>query len=106
MSASIEELEGYSVISLEGACNLASAVELKRLLVEGLTAGKPLRLDLAGVEEIDIPAMQLLWAAGRDAARTGGEIAVFLPEAAVVVARQAGFEQFPGLAVRGGGWPR
>jgi anti-anti-sigma regulatory factor len=102
----VEELEGYSLIRLEGECTLTSAAELKRLLVEGLASGRELRLDLARLEEIDITAMQLLWAAGRQAERAGAGIAIRMSEAAGKTTREAGFERLPGLAVEGEGWPK
>jgi anti-anti-sigma regulatory factor len=104
MSATVEVLEDRSVIRLDGACTLASAGELKRLLAEGMSSGKNLRLDLGEAQEIDLAAMQLLWAAGREAERSGAWVAVRLPEAAVSAAREAGFESFRGLASQGDGW--
>jgi anti-anti-sigma regulatory factor len=102
----MEALEDFSVIRLEGACTLASAGDLKKLLVEGLASGKNLRVDLDGVEEIDLAAMQLLWAAGREAERAGAGIAVRMREAAVSAVRAAGFERIAGLTVTGDGWPK
>jgi anti-anti-sigma regulatory factor len=106
LSAEVETLDDYSVIRLDGACTLASAGDLKRLLVEGLASGKNLRVDLDGVEEIDLAALQLLWAVGREAERAGVGIAVRVTEAVVSAARAAGFERIAGLAVSGDGWPK
>jgi anti-sigma B factor antagonist len=106
LPVTMEELEAYSLIRLEGECTLGSAAELKRLLLEGLASGKDLRLDMADVEEIDIAVMQLLWAAGLQAERAGAGIAVRMSEAAGIAAREAGFERLPGLAIQGDGWPR
>jgi len=102
----VEQLEGYSLIRLEGACTLANAAELKTLLLEGLASGRDLHLDLACVEEIDIAVMQLLWAAGREAQRAETRIALRMSEAAGALAREAGFEQIPGLAMQGDEWPK
>ena len=55
------------LIKLEGAVNLASAEELKSLLLEGLVSGRDVHLDLERAEEIDVTVLQLLWAAGREA---------------------------------------
>jgi anti-anti-sigma regulatory factor len=106
LPVTIEKLANDSLIRLEGECTLASAAELKTLLLEGLTSGRTLRLDLARVEEIDIAVMQLLWAAGRQAERAGARIAVRMPETAGAALREAGFERLPGLAVQGDGWPK
>ena len=106
LPVTMEEHEAYSLIRLEGECNLASAPELKRLLLEGLAFGKDLRLDMADVEETDIAVMQLIWAAGLQAERAGAGIAVRMSEAAGIAVREAGFERLPGLAIQGDGWPR
>jgi anti-anti-sigma regulatory factor len=93
----MEQQESQSVIRLEGDFTLTSAAELKNLLLQGLASGNDLRLDLAQAEELDIPVMQLLWAAGREADRKGARITVQMSDAASMAARQAGFERFPGL---------
>ncbi len=76
---------------------MATAAELKNLLIEALALGGDLRLDLRSVEEIDITAMQLLWAAEREANRAGSKFAGAVPDAMVSAAREAGFDQFPGM---------
>ena len=96
MPVTMERHETRSLIRLEGDLTVTSAAELKSFLLEGLAIGKDLQLDLAGVEEIDITVMQLLWAAGRDAGRTGAGIMIHVSEAAGMAAREAGFERFPG----------
>ncbi len=68
-------------VRLEGELTLASAAELKSLLVEWLASGRDLQLDLESAGEVDITAMQLLWAAGRKAARAGNGIAIRVSEA-------------------------
>jgi anti-anti-sigma regulatory factor len=95
----MERQESQSVIRLEGEFTLASAAELKNLLLQGLAAGNDLRLDLEQAVEIDIPVMQLLWAAGREADRKGASLAIQMSDAAAMAAREAGFERFPGLTV-------
>ena len=97
MPATLEQQADHTLIRLEGECTLATAADLKKLLLEALASGGDLRLDLRSVEEIDITAMQLLWAAKREANREGPKFAVALSDAIVVAAREAGFEQFPGL---------
>jgi MFS superfamily sulfate permease-like transporter len=102
----MERHEGYWLIQLEDGCTVTSAAELKSVLLEGLASGKALRLDLEQAGEIDITLMQLLWAAGSEAERTGASIAIHASEAVRTAAREAGFEGFPGLAFQGDGWPR
>ena len=87
------------MIRLAGELTLTSAAELKNLLLQGLASGNDLRVDLEQAEEIDIPVMQLLWAAGREANRKGASLAIQMSDAAATAARDAGFERFPGLTV-------
>lgn len=100
MSVTREQHEGHSIIRLEDELNVTSAVDLKNVLLEGLAAGKELHLDLERVTEIDITVMQLLWAAGCEAERTGATIIGRVSDAAAAAAREAGFERFPGTAVQ------
>ena len=96
LPVSMEQRDSGQVIRLAGAVGVASAEELKRLLLEGLAAEGGLRLDLERAGEIDITIMQLLWAAGREARRTGARVELAPSEAAATAARGAGFESFPG----------
>ncbi len=106
MPVIMEEHESYSLIRLDGECALACAAELKKLLLDGLASGRDVRLDLGRAEEIDITAMQLLFAAGCQAERAGGAMAARFSDAAGKAALEAGFERFPGLEIQGDGWPR
>jgi anti-anti-sigma regulatory factor len=96
LPVSLEEHETHSLIRIEGAITIALAVELKAALLEGLASGRDLRLELEHAEEIDVTAMQLLWAAEREAAREGRRIVSHISEAAGRAARDAGFERLPG----------
>jgi anti-anti-sigma factor len=102
LPVTLELLESHSLIRLQGEFNIASAVELKQALLEGLAAGTDLHLDLEKLTICDITALQLLWAAGKEAARTGVKFVAPVTEAAAQAAREAGFELFPGLAKQAG----
>jgi hypothetical protein len=91
--------EPHWLIRLEGQVNLTSATELKTLLLDWLASGKDLELDLERVEETDIAILQLLWAAGHEAAGKAAGMVGRLSEAAAMAARDAGFNQTPGLGV-------
>ncbi len=82
---------------MEGQVTLTSAGELKQLLLEWRAARKDLELDLQSVEEIDIPIMQLLWAATQEAGRLGVRVVAHWSESAAAAAREAGFAQVPGF---------
>lgn len=99
MKVALEQHEQNCLIRLEGQVTLASAVELKALLLEWLASGKSLELDLAGAEEIDITTLQLLNVAVRDAGRSGVGILVRASHAVEAAVRNAGFDQIPGFPV-------
>ena len=101
MPVTMERNQKHLLIRLEGSVNLTSAAELKGLLIEGLASGSELLLDLERSDEIDVTVMQLLWAAGREAARAGAKVEIRMSEAADIAMRGAGFDRFPGLALRG-----
>ena len=71
MPASVEEREDSSLVRLEGAIDIASAAEMKSVLLNALTSKKEIRLTLEGATELDITALQVLYAAERDAAKAG-----------------------------------
>ncbi|HMD71381.1 MAG TPA: STAS domain-containing protein [Bryobacteraceae bacterium] len=101
MPITVQQSESEWEISIAGQATLASAGELKAVLLEWLAAGKHLRLDLGAVEDIDIPHMQLLLAAAREAAGRGVQIACRASSAAAAAARDAGFAQIPGFPFPG-----
>jgi len=95
MPLSLQREESRWLIRLEGQVTLSSAGELKQLLLEWLAAQKDLELDLQGVEDMDIPILQLLWAAAREAGVAGMRIAARASAAAAAAAGDAGFTQLP-----------
>ena len=46
-------------------------MELKRVLVQALEAGEDISISLERITDLHVSAAQLLWAAERDAAKTG-----------------------------------
>ena len=99
MPVTLQRQEASWLIRLEGQITVTSAAELKELLLEWLSAGKDLELDLERAEEIDITIMQLLWAAAREAARTGAKIVARASSAAAMAAATRVFAQLPGFPV-------
>ena len=71
MPATVEERENTSLVCLEGAIDIASAAEMKSVLLNALASKKKIRLTLESATELDITALQVLYAAERDAAKTG-----------------------------------
>ncbi len=66
------------------------------MIIEALSTHKPVVVDLAGATDLDVTAMQVLWAAARDAERSGiSFVAAIVPEMIAFTVREAGFEAFP-----------
>ena len=101
MPVSADPNETRWLIRAEGEVTVNCASDLKRLLLEGLSSGKPMHVDLTNVEEIDITLLQLLWAVGHDAASPPGALISGASDAVVAAGVNAGFESFPGISDSG-----
>jgi 16S rRNA U1498 N3-methylase RsmE len=90
----LEENDALSRIRLEGAIEIDCAAELKALLVQALSSGKETRIAIEAATHLDVTAIQLLWAAKREAARSGARFALSppAPEGIAAALREAGFE--------------
>jgi anti-anti-sigma regulatory factor len=88
------------LIRLEGEVDISQADELKRILLATLAEGRALRLSAEAVTGMDITAMQLLWAAAREARTTGTPLAWqgAVPDALRATMREAGIDSFLGTA--------
>jgi anti-anti-sigma factor len=97
MAVTLEQSEALCVLRLEGEINIACAAELKKLLLQALASGRELRVDLEGATEVDVTALQLLWAAEREARGSGRgfTLAGRVPEEIAATAGDAGLEKFP-----------
>jgi anti-anti-sigma regulatory factor len=97
MSVSLDQGDAQCLIHLESVVDINSAAELKKLLVIALQSGKEVRLDLERATELDVTALQLLWAANREAKRTemGFSVVGRVPDAISAAVSDAGFEEFP-----------
>ncbi len=86
-----------AVIRLEGDIDIASAGKLKEVLLEALASQGAARIALETATGMDVTAVQLLWAAEREARRSGVVLALEgpVPETLRAMLRQAGFERFP-----------
>jgi anti-anti-sigma factor len=88
--------EGRSLIWLQGEIDIATSVELKTALMEALSSPKEILVDVEGATDLDVTAVQLLWAAAREAEKTGTAFAFSSQVAETVsrVVREMGFADF------------
>jgi anti-anti-sigma regulatory factor len=96
VSITLEQSESLSVIWLEGAIDITSAGELKEFLLRALGAGREVRVSLEAATDLDVTAVELLWAAGREAkgAGVGFSLAGQVPAAISAALKEAGLEPF------------
>jgi anti-anti-sigma factor len=89
--------DAQPLIRLEGEIVIASARELRDALLEALAAQGGARISLERATGIDVTAVELLWAAEREAKASGVVLALEgpVPEAMRATLRQAGFKRFP-----------
>ena len=95
MPITFTEGESRYVIRLEGDVDVTCAAELKRMMIEAIASRKELQVDLTSATDLDVTAVQLLWAAKREAEKVGtiGTLGP-VPEHIVMALREAGLENF------------
>jgi anti-anti-sigma factor len=67
----LSQTDDSSLIRLEGAVDISVAAELKAVLLRAIAKGNTIRISADAVSELDVTAFQLLWAACREAKRSG-----------------------------------
>jgi anti-anti-sigma factor len=84
-----------SVIRLEGAIDIAAAAEFRKLLVEACGSGREVRVAVGGVKDLDVTAVQLIWAARRSAEAEGVAFTLSgtVPQSVSAALGDAGLEQ-------------
>jgi anti-anti-sigma regulatory factor len=85
-----------TLIRLEGVVDVGRAAELKELLMSAFNSGRAMSVSLKDVTDLDITAVQLLWAALGEAERTGVRVSFDWPPPKAVRAAlgSAGIEDF------------
>jgi len=96
MGITLDESGSQAVIGLDGVVDISSAAELKTLLLRALHSGKEVRVSLDGATDLDVTVVELLWAAEREASKTGVKFSLSGPAPAEVSAAliEAGLQQF------------
>jgi anti-anti-sigma regulatory factor len=99
----LEQKDALTLFQLEGDIGVGCAAELKELLIEKLKSGSTVYVSLESATGLDITAVQLLWAAVREAKRVGVEFGFKgqTPEAVRCALTEAGIEEFPVTASAG-----
>ena len=103
MPVTLEQKDALAFIQLEGAIDVGCAAELKELLMEKLKSSSAVYVSLESATGLDVTAVQLLWAAAREAQRAGVEFGFKdqTPEAVRCALAEAGIEEFPLTASAG-----
>ena len=96
MGITLNDSKAQAVIGLDGVVDISSAAELKTLLLRALHGGKKVRVSLDKVTDLDVTAVQLLWAAEREASKAGAGFSFAGPAPAELSAAlgEAGLQQF------------
>jgi anti-anti-sigma regulatory factor len=99
MPVLLDESDGVFLICLEGDVNIACAAELKSLLSKALATGRELRVRLENAAELDVTALQLLYAAERVASGAGIRFTLegLVPNEISIAIADAGFGGFSAL---------
>ena len=103
MPVTLERSEELSIIRFDGTVDIACAAELKSLLIQALASGKPVEVSLESATNLDVTALQLLWAAGREATASRIEFSLLNPVPAALTSAllHAGFEDLATTADAG-----
>jgi anti-anti-sigma regulatory factor len=59
-----------------GEVGAETAGEMKTALLDGIVAAAELQIDLSGATDLDITAIQLLWAGKREAEKRGSQLVI------------------------------
>ena len=96
MPVTLGQKDALTFIQLEGAVDISCAAELKELLIERLKSGAAVCVSLESATVLDVTAVQLLWAAAREAQRVGVEFGFKgqTPEAVRSALAEVGIEEF------------
>jgi ABC-type transporter Mla MlaB component len=96
MGVALEQSETQNLLRLEGAVGIGCAAEFKGLLEQALASGHTVRVSLERATDLDVTAVQLLWAAERKAkgAGVGFSLVDTVPEAILAALGEAGLQQF------------
>jgi len=95
MSVTLSHGEDSSCVRLEGTIDIGDAADLKTALLAALGPRNTVEVALDGVTGLDVTAVQLLWAAQREAQRVNVALHFSgrVPEAVRAVLADAGLKE-------------
>ncbi len=104
MSISFDDTSERRVIRLADQIDVSCSADLKQCLMEPLVAGKAVHVDLDAAADFDVTALQLIWAAAREAERAGVsfEVGATNIEKLLQTASEVGWTGFAAGIVSGG----
>jgi hypothetical protein len=96
MGVTLDQSETQNLLRLEGAVGIGCAAEFKGLLGQALGSGREVLISLEGAADLDVTAVQLLWAAGRKAQSVGVGYSIVdaPPELVLAALSETGLQQF------------
>jgi anti-anti-sigma factor len=87
--------EAQCEVRLSGELGIAGSTELKAILVEAISSGKKIVVDLEQAADVDVTGVQLLWAAAREAKQKNLQLTFARASDALrSAARDMGFDDF------------
>ncbi len=97
MGAVLVQMDNGCLLRLEGTVDIASAAEFKTLLLQALAVGRDVAVSLEAASYLDVTAVQLLWAADREARSQGIRVTLSggCPEIVRRSLAQAGMADLP-----------
>lgn len=100
MGITREQSNSFNNVCLEGSIDVTCARDLQSALVAALETGLEVRVSIAGGSELDVTAIQLLYAASREARESGLKFSITTEarEAISLALADAGFAKFPLLS--------
>ena len=92
MSIALSHDGGCCRMELDGAIDISCAADLKASLLQALETGEEISISLTGTTELDVTAVQLLWAAGARSRAAEPRIQVTQPPELCRLLADAGLE--------------
>ncbi len=94
MGVTLKQSETGILLCLEGAVGVGCAAEFKGMLAQAFGSDREVRISVEGATDLDVTAVQLLWAAERKAknAEVGFSYVDAPPEALLASLSEAGLQ--------------